>query len=45
MYKEQAIISDGLSYFASLFDERCNCNPIITYVTIRKLKGDSNGHS
>jgi hypothetical protein len=37
--KEKAIISDGLSSVAPLFDERCNYNAIIEYVTIRKLKG------
>jgi hypothetical protein len=37
--KEKAIISDGLSSFAPLFDERCNYNAMIEYVTIRKLKG------
>jgi hypothetical protein len=37
--KEKAIISDGLSSLAPLFDERCSYNAIIEYVTIRKLKG------
>jgi hypothetical protein len=35
----QAIIADGLSCEAPLTDERCNCNAMIEYVTIRKLKG------
>jgi hypothetical protein len=35
--KEKAIISDGLSSEAPLFDERCNYNAMIEYVTIRKL--------
>jgi hypothetical protein len=39
MDKEKAIISDGLSNVAPLFDEKCNYNPMIDYVTIRKLKG------
>jgi hypothetical protein len=39
MDKEKAIISDGLSSVAPLFDERCNYNTMIEYVTIRKLKG------
>jgi hypothetical protein len=37
--KEKAIISDGLSSWAPLFDERCSYNAMIEYVTIRKLKG------
>jgi hypothetical protein len=37
--KEKAIISDGLSIMAPLFNERCNYNPMIEYVTIRKFKG------
>jgi hypothetical protein len=37
--KEKAIISDGLSNVAPLFNERCNYNAMIEYVTIRKLKG------
>jgi hypothetical protein len=37
--KEKAIISDGLSSVAPLFLERCNYNPMIEYVTIKKLKG------
>jgi hypothetical protein len=37
--KEKAIIADGLSIVAPLFDERCNYNAMIEYVTIRKLKG------
>jgi len=37
--KEKAIISDGLSSVAPLFDERCNYNRMIEFVTIRKLKG------
>jgi hypothetical protein len=37
--KEKAIISDGLSSFAPLFNERCNYNTLIEYVTIWKLKG------
>jgi hypothetical protein len=37
--KEKAIISDGLSSVAPLFDERCSYNAMIEYVTIRKLKG------
>jgi hypothetical protein len=36
--KEKAIISDGLSSFAPLTDERCNYNGMIEYVTIRRLK-------
>jgi hypothetical protein len=36
--KEKAIISDGLSSVAPLFDERCNNNAMIEYVTIRKSK-------
>jgi hypothetical protein len=39
MDKEKAIISDGLSSVAPLFDERCSYNAMIDYVTIRKLKG------
>ena len=31
-------ISDGLSSVAPLTDERYNYNPMIEYVTIRKLK-------
>jgi hypothetical protein len=38
MDKEKAIIADGLSSKAPLFDERCNYNTIIEYVTIRKMK-------
>ena len=37
--KEKAIISDGLSSWAPLTDERCNYNAMVEYVTIRKLKG------
>jgi hypothetical protein len=37
--KEKAIISDGLSSVAPLFNERCSYNAMIEYVTIRKLKG------
>jgi hypothetical protein len=37
--KEKVIISDGLSNEAPLFEERCNYNAMIEYVTIRKLKG------
>jgi len=37
--KEKAIISDGLSSVAPLFDERCNYNAIIEFFTIKKLKG------
>jgi hypothetical protein len=37
--KEKAIISDGLSSVAPLFDERCSYNAMIEYVTVRKLKG------
>jgi hypothetical protein len=37
--KEKAIISDGLSSFAPLTDERCNYNAIIEFFTIKKLKG------
>jgi hypothetical protein len=37
--KEKAIISDGLSSVAPLFDERCNYNAMIELVTIKKLKG------
>jgi hypothetical protein len=32
-------ISVALCTFAPLFDERCNYNAMIEYVTIRKLKG------
>jgi hypothetical protein len=39
MDKEKAIIADGLSGFAPLFEKRCNYNAMIEYVTIRKLKG------
>jgi len=39
MDKEKAIISDGLSSVAPLFNERCNYNAMIDYVNIRKLKG------
>jgi len=39
MDKEKAIISDGLSSVAPLFNERCSYNAMIEYVTIRKLKG------
>jgi hypothetical protein len=39
MDKEKAIISDGLSSVAPLFDERCSYNAMIEYVTISKLKG------
>jgi hypothetical protein len=38
MDKEKAIISDGLSSVAPLTDERCSCNAMIEYMTIRKLK-------
>jgi hypothetical protein len=38
MDKEKAIISDDLTSVAPLFDERCNNNAMIDYVTIRKLK-------
>ena len=37
--KEKVIISDGLSSVTPLFNERCNYNAMIEYVTIRKLKG------
>jgi hypothetical protein len=37
--KEKAIISDGLSSVAPLTNERCNYNPMIEYVTIKKFKG------
>ncbi len=37
MDKEKAIISDGLSSFAPLFDERCNYNRMIEFVTIKNL--------
>jgi hypothetical protein len=37
--KEKAIIADGLSILAPLFDERCNYNAMIEFVTIKKLKG------
>jgi hypothetical protein len=37
--KEKAIIADGLSSVATLTDERCSCNAMIEYMTIRKLKG------
>jgi len=37
--KEKAIIADGLSSLAPLFNERCSYNAMIEYVTIRKLKG------
>ena len=36
--KEKAIISDGLSGVAPLFDERCSYNAMIEYVTIKKFK-------
>jgi len=36
--KEKAIIADGLSSVAPLFDERCNYNALIEFVTIKKLK-------
>jgi hypothetical protein len=39
MDKEKAIISDGLSSVAPLFNERCSYNAMIEFVTIRKLKG------
>jgi hypothetical protein len=39
MDKEKAIISDGLCSVAPLFDERCNYNAMIEYVTIGRLKG------
>jgi hypothetical protein len=39
MDKEKAIISDGLSCFAPLFDERCNYHAMIEFFTIKKLKG------
>jgi hypothetical protein len=39
MDKEKAIISDGLSSVAPLFNERCSDNAMIEFVTIRKLKG------
>jgi hypothetical protein len=39
MHKEKAIIPDGLSSVAPLFNERCSYNAMIEYVTIRKLKG------
>jgi len=39
MAKEKAIISDGLSIVAPLFDKRCNYNAMIEFVTIKKLKG------
>jgi hypothetical protein len=38
MDKEKAIISDGLSGVAPLFNKRCSYNPMIDYVNIRKLK-------
>jgi hypothetical protein len=39
--KEKAIPinRDGWSSVAPLFLERCNYNPMIEYITIRKLKG------
>ena len=37
-YKEKATISDGLFSVAPLFNERCNYNAMIDYLTIRKLK-------
>jgi hypothetical protein len=39
--KEKAIrqLTNGLSSWAPLFDERCNYNAMIEYITIRKLKG------
>jgi hypothetical protein len=39
MVNKKAIIADGLSSVAPLFDKRCNYNAMIEYVTIRKLKG------
>jgi hypothetical protein len=42
-YKELSIkkgdISVAFFSWAPLIDERCNYNPMIEYVTIRKLKG------
>jgi hypothetical protein len=34
--KEKAIISDGLSGVAPLFDERCSYNTLIDFVSIKK---------
>jgi hypothetical protein len=39
IYKEKAIISDGLSSVAPVIEQRCNYNAMIEYVTIKKLKG------
>jgi len=36
---KKEVISDLLSCVAPLFDERCNYNSMIEYVTMRKLKG------
>jgi hypothetical protein len=37
--KEKAIISDGLSSFAPPIGESYNFNAMISFITIRKLKG------
>jgi hypothetical protein len=37
--KEKAIISDGFSSVARLFNDRCNYNAMIEYVTIKELNG------
>ncbi len=36
--KTRSAVADRV-FFAPLFDERCNYNPMIEYVTIKKLKG------
>jgi hypothetical protein len=36
---EKEVISDLLSTCAPLFNERCNYNTMIEFITIRKLKG------
>ena len=37
--KRKPHISVRLSFLAPLFNERCNYNAMIEYVTIKKLKG------
>jgi hypothetical protein len=39
MDKEKALQNARLFLSAPLFDERCNYNAMIEYVTIKKLKG------
>jgi hypothetical protein len=38
MTDEKVIISNELSNVARLFDERCNYNALVEFITIRKLK-------